>query len=542
MTDQKSATKTGPLAGIMTEEIFVDDKGQGRTKNGDPAPKMTAGEVTLPLASEGAKGQIEIIVRAAIEAGHMDSQTVPDGGFFTKGQVFYKNGEVEEVRLELDFPAETNVQGLHLTWRTPTPPQIEYRDGQWFCDPNDQERTYVWAIATRTTDEPSQDTLNIRLDLRGDAQIAKQTGVLEREADLPRLLKLPNGAAERDLHRAMMLLPEWDSNENLCTRFIDGKEKTTVVYQPPEVLEALQDAPEKAMKALDERFKKIKSELTADIIDILFHHWKSNKIQTRRGERASITLTRICEYRDVLPKGENLENAWQAMRDARSIRLTGDGIDAALFEIDSADFLSPNIPEKDTAYFYSPGFFVQFGLEQNRLYFAPFLESVWKLDPYRNAEAKRLARFLRGEWRLNPQSYTDPATGAKRWRTWRDLLAEMGVFPDQWKAQGRKIARELEGIEKALHTLYDLEFLAETGEGIYHPDDRQRSKNLPTKGRLEAWLELRVCLLPAADIADALNEGHAKRIAQQERDAQALAKAKAQKQLRAQEKRRKKIE
>ena len=330
-----------------------------------------------------------------------------------------------------------------------------------------------------------------------------------------------------------MRYPAWEANNDLCTRYHEGREKTTVVFQPPEILEAFQAAPEKALKALDERFLQIKSETTADVIDILFHHWKINKDELQ-GKRAAITLKRICEYRGIEPRNENLENHWQAVRDARAIRLTNGGVDTALFEMSSVDFSSTEVPAKDTAYFYAPGFFLQSALEENRIYFAPFLENIWRLDPYRNTEAKRLARFLRGEWRLNPEKYLDPKNpNGRRWRSWRELLAEAGAFPDQWDAGARHTARKIEGIEKAIQTLYDLEFLAEAGDAIYHPDDRRLITKLPRKGRLAAWLELRVCLLPAADIRDALKETSARRVATRERDAKALAEARAKQKLRA---------
>ena len=361
---------------------------------------------------------------------------------------------------------------------------------------------------------------------------------LERDADLPRLLKLPNNPAERDMHRALSLYPAWQKNENLCTRYHEGREKTTVVFQPPEILQSFNEAPEKALRALDARFSNIKSETTADVIDILFHHWKAHKSEAQGG-RAAITLRRVCEYRGVIPKGDNLDLHWRAMRDARAIRLTGGGVDAALFDMDSFNlFGADETPDKDMAYFYQPGYLIQYGLETNRLYDAYFLENIWRLDPFRNAEAKKLARFLRGEWRLNPESYLNPKPNGRCWRTWRELLAEAGQFPDQWDSEDRNTARKIKGIEKAINTLYDLEFLAETGTAIYHSDDRRLLDNLPRKGRLKAWLELRVCLLPAADIREALEDVSARRITRRERDAKALADAKARATVRAEKPRR----
>lgn len=523
------------IVGFTENEFQVDDAGRVHSAEGvsDTAPIKTAGTLTFPLAHETARSIITYIAQEVAARG----EQLPNPFKFRAGELLLTDeGEVEEARMIWET---LNEQGETRLWKQEegdAPTFVEYKDGQFWTDGEKKEeieRRHLSAVVA--PDEQGTPSLHLRFDLRDNAQIIAPKGTqLEREVHYPRVIKVPNGAADRDLGRAMAMHPEWPQNLNAITRYQEGREGTTVVFQPPEVLETLQSAPEKAMKALDERFIKMKSDLTADLIDILFHHWMHNKIEAR-GKRAGITLARICQYRGVEPRGENLENVWHAMRNVRSIRLQNGGVDAALFEMDSIDFTSPVLPDKDTLYFYQPGYFVQFGLEGNRLYYAPFLESIWKLNPHQNAEAKRLARFLRGEWRLNPDTYTDPTTGAKRWRSWRDLLAEMGIFPDQWKAQGRNITRELRSIEGALQTLYEKEFLAVEGKDIYHPDDRARLDNLQRKpkGRLEAWLELRVCLLPAADIADALAEGRAQREAQQQQNAQAIAKAKARNKLRA---------
>jgi hypothetical protein len=347
----------------------------------------------------------------------------------------------------------------------------------------------------------------------------------------PRVIRIPNHGHDRDLNRAFALWPNWDLNENTCKRYLDGREETTVSYQPPEILRAFQEAPEMALRALDDRFNKLKNELTADLIEILFHNWRMNKLESQGG-RAGITLRRICEYRGVSSKPASIELHWRAMLDARAIRLTGGGIDDALFDMASVNlFGTDEVPDKDMAYLYQPGFLLQHGLKQNEIYYTPFLESIWNLDPYREPEAKRLARFLRGEWRLNSKDYLGEQTlTGRQWHTWGHMLTESGIFPDQWpKAHA---ARKMEGIKKAVETLYQREFVAECGDEIYHPEDRRLLKKLPIKGRLAAWLELRVCLRPAADIEGALREILAKKRVNQERNALALAKEKAKTKLR----------
>jgi hypothetical protein len=336
-----------------------------------------------------------------------------------------------------------------------------------------------------------------------------------------------------------MLLPDWSQNEQQSTRYFNGRHNTAFIYQPDEVQELLNSAPEKALRALDERFFKLRSEVTADVIDILFHHWKANKSEALRG-RAGITLRRICEYRDVIPTGDNLAITWRAVQDARAFRLTGGGINDALFDMASVSLSGiDGVPDKDEIYLYQPGFLIQYGIK-DQLYYSPFLENIWKLNAHEAGEAKRLARFLRGEWRLNRIKYLNPTKYPNHyWHTWRQILSEAGIFPDNWENEKRNVARDIKRIEKAVEVLYEEEFIAEGGDAIYHPDDRQRLQNLPRKGRLAAWLELRVRFLPAADIRDALKEGEAKHRAHQERDEKALSTERARLKMNAEKKRKK---
>ncbi len=98
-----------------------------------------------------------------------------------------------------------------------------------------------------------------------------------KQIENPRLAWVPNTNTDRELHRSLMLLPDWSQNEQQSTRYFNGRHNTAFIYQPDEVQELLNSAPEKALRELDERFFKLRSEVTADVIDILFHYWEAKK-------------------------------------------------------------------------------------------------------------------------------------------------------------------------------------------------------------------------------------------------------------------------
>ena len=350
------------------------------------------------------------------------------------------------------------------------------------------------------------------------------------------LTLLPNGKADRDFQHGLLLLPRaWGRNEERITRYFNGKEGHVVEYQPSEIEKSLGDAPDRALTALDERFAKIKSETVADVIDILFHHWHTTK--DSHTNAATINAAKLCEYRNKTLSGENLELHWHALKDAFSftLRETSSDLKARIFFSESQ---GENTEGPGAKYIYSPGFMLQYALKGQPLYFAPFLQKVWALDPIRENEAKRLARYLRADWRMNTQDYLTAESGgarAARWHTWEYLLSEAGIDVESIKKKANK-NRLIETMKRAVETLYQMGVIADGDFHIYHPDDRQTAENLPARGALDVWLTLSVCLGPSAALREALLETDSKRRAGRARDAKALATEKAKKQLRAQRK------
>lgn len=455
-------------------------------------------------------------------------QVAPEGGPRT---LLWQNAEIEleEEEKEIDglvlTEFKTQVQALFFLESDRLFAKVE--EDYLALDGNDEIKAFV---AQRQEKSP----VEIGADFFAWREVFKKAneGTKEREftQDEGLLALVPNGKPDRDFNRALMKHPNWGLNENLFCRFHDGLEGSIVTYQPPEIVDLGGD-PDQALTALDRRFSEIKSELVGDVIDVLFHHWKMHK--SDRTSWVPIDAATLCKYRNKVPEGDNLQLHWHALRDAlNSFSLQVGDVKAKLFFSESK---GENRDGANARYLYSPGFMLQSALEGQPLYFAPCLQKVWALDPARNNEAKRLARYLRGDWRMNTEKYLESESGearAARWHSWAYLLEECGIDVEAHK-EGKNPKRLIEAIERAVETLYDNEVIAEGGFHIYHPEDRLSAQKLPRRGALNVWLGLRVCLAPSTKLREALLITDGKRRAGKERDAKALATERAKTKVRA---------
>lgn len=453
--------------------------------------------------------------------------------------IIFHNGNVKRVQSQ-EFSRISEEKGWSIDWQS-LDVQAQETDREGFIKRREEaqnliEQTEVYRLALADqvlAYQRGKTTLETWAKLYWPEHI--KLSVRNTPEELSEFLaRLPNNKADRDFQHGLLLLPRsWGRNEEKVTRYFNGKEGHVVEYQPSEVEKTLGDAPDRALTALDERFAKIKSEAVADVIDILFHHWHTTKNQDTNA--ATINAAKICEYRNKTLSGENLELHWHALQDAFSfvLRETSSDLKARIFFSESQGESTQGPGAK---YIYSPGFMLQYALKGQPLYFAPFLQKVWALDPVRENEAKRLARYLRGEWRMNTEKYLTTESGgarAARWHTWEFLLAEAGIDVEIHK-KGKNPKRLIETMKRAVETLYQMGVIADGDFHIYHPSDRKTAENLPTRGALDVWLTLRVCLAPSAALREALLETDGKRRAGRARDAKALSTERAKKQLRGQ--------
>lgn len=114
---------------------------------------------------------------------------------------------------------------------------------------------------------------------------------------------------------------------------------------------------------------------------------------------------------------------------------------------------------------------------------------------------------------MNTQKYLrEENQDPSRYRTWQSVLDSAGIDTEAY-LNTKNSGRLKKDVESALETLYDIEAIDECSATIYHADDRAILDNLPRKGAMKAWLQLRVCIDPPADVNDALRQPNAKRIA-----------------------------
>ena len=346
-----------------------------------------------------------------------------------------------------------------------------------------------------------------------------------------------NFGGDRDFHFGLTKLDcrgAWSTNEDEGFKYFQGK-AVSVSYKPPEIFSEdwWAQQREETLAALDRRFASIRNDMTADIVDVMFHHWRATKRreQSPTGvEKTAITLRQICEYRGITANKNNIERAYLAMRDVRCFRLAGGSVEESLFDISTVEaqpslWGSAEPPQSDTAFVYSPGYFLSQAVQDEPIFLAPFMRCVWKLDPYRHAHAKRLMRYLRGEWRMNMGKYLREADQEpSRYRTWAQVLTDSGINFEDSEAT-KNPSRFMHSIEEALNTLHGLQAIRDCGEAIYHPDDLPTYKSLPRKGAFARWLSLRVSIEPPAHVREALHESNTRRAGFQAAQMQAKAKA-----------------
>jgi len=339
---------------------------------------------------------------------------------------------------------------------------------------------------------------------------------------LSTVVDAPSGKPYLVMTRALALKERWKTNADEGSKYY-AEQDAAVIYQPFPPADLYgeswwNECREQVLKALEKRFRALKSELTADVIDILHLHWLNNNKPTKAG----IKLSQVCKYRNVVPNQGALRIHWQALRDARGMRLTGKGfIEAAVLEIDALQVPDqPNlwnvedIPGADLLCIYSPGPLVAAALNESASYMAHYSPKLLHMDPTRDRDAKRLGRYLRSEWRLNPASYIPD--GPRRYRTWKGHLQDAGIFPSE--RETRRVGDYLNSLCVTLQKLADADLLQHPPSGVTveawvadtltHPEDRGP---LPRTGRLEAFLSQRVHLPPAAGVAAKLAEDAARR-------------------------------
>lgn len=112
---------------------------------------------------------MDVIVRAAVAIGH----ELPTEFFLTKGQIFYKDQRVEEVRLQgASFTTDENGKNTTVVWETPVAPRVDINPPLIELAPEDAERTHVTAFRFTDPNRPElkdEDLIFIKFDLEGNS-------------------------------------------------------------------------------------------------------------------------------------------------------------------------------------------------------------------------------------------------------------------------------------------------------------------------------------------------------------------------------------
>lgn len=356
---------------------------------------------------------------------------------------------------------------------------------------------------------------------------ADPDGLAELPVRIDPIAHAPNGLPQQVLGRALARRDTWQTNEHEGHKHY-SESAATVVYRPWNPAETFGErwwsvAQEKVLTALDHRFRSIRSDLVADVIDIAYLHWLNHG----RPAKVGISLAQICEYRGVEVTQSTLEDHWHALRDARCLRVSTADFDAAVLEMDAMrvphqtrlwDREAWNLedpPGAQVLCVYSPGAFVGAALSETAGYLAAYSPRLLALDPYRDTMAKRLGRYLRSEWRMNAEGYVPART--PRYRTWGEHLNDAGVSPSERarRSPGDFIA----AIERDVAKLCDAGCLAPPARGerlldwLTHPADRLP---LPRTGVLGEFLSRRAHIPPPPEIAADLAGYAQRRLARRE--------------------------
>ncbi|RYZ85881.1 MAG: hypothetical protein EOP04_15040 [Proteobacteria bacterium] len=350
---------------------------------------------------------------------------------------------------------------------------------------------------------------------------------------------VPNTNANWDIFRSLSIFPlGWELNKNVNYYGFDGEYGHTVTYSDSssDAQEMWDNAPDEALRLLEEKFFQMKNELIPDIIQILFYKWYRERNKTTLS--AVVTAADLCRYRGKVPKGDNLELHWEALKDTFKI-----GLRSQTSDISGSVFFAETYNVKSgpgASYAYTPGHFLRHIAMGGKEYWSPAMQRLWALDPTRNGEAKRIGRWMQRHWRNNMGDYVSLEGEAKAdsYQTIASLLNYSGIMTDSHK-QGINPGRAITKFTRAIETLYDNEIIAQSGDNIYHPKELRYARKL-VKGdsevrinRLENWLALRVCLQPAADLREAYVPILKQSNSAKARDAAALSTERAKEKIRA---------
>lgn len=135
-------------AGIALHDTHNTNPGESSSCRG------TTGSARWPF---GPASPAQAYLSMMLHAAHAMGYDVPDDVLVSAGQLFYRQGRLEEVHIAGVRPDEPDVTSpLRATpWSTPTPPRVqEGPDGNILLEPRDRSRAHLAALVMRDETAP----------------------------------------------------------------------------------------------------------------------------------------------------------------------------------------------------------------------------------------------------------------------------------------------------------------------------------------------------------------------------------------------------
>lgn len=453
---------------------------------------------------------LAVFVQAARDAGH----PVPDRLLFTAGQLFYCNGQLEEVRLSGAIPEEKpGVKGRHRStpWTTPTPPRLTRGpEGALILDLADRGRTHLSALVVKPWE------MALFWDLSGN--VPEEKGVSPSpeleviNSLLYQRLREVLAAAEFFTHKGETWPAADLSTDNHRLRAVAQLRPPPVDVEPyltGEELAQWQERMAQNVMAMDD--------LTADVLDIISAVWLRQA--DHHEAMANVTANDFLRFRGVLPKksGTGRRGGYedeQRKEIARHIAiLSNTWISVAEMEITelaegkkgpyrkrakwrgesravvvSSRFGQITLDGKLDPYAWRarPGdVFAKFLFGPGRQT-ALLSQKALEYDPYRQKMEKRLTRYLAWQWR-NRQGTGDYL---------HPFAVETLLKAARETVDKKHPIRTKERLEKALDTL--------RRDGVIRAwqYEAAREEIVGQKGWWKTWLTWKVSIEPPQDVMD----------------------------------------
>jgi len=465
--------------------------------------------------------------------------TIPKNLDFHGAQVFFDRGQPQEIRISGEYQRKSSTRGRleTVSWPPPDSPyrnrigkpcveaagavaldSLHLRQGRLLLDVADVGRCNISACRISVSDAiPGSDAAPNLVWLSVHSGTAQADPLPLTPSVTAEMATVPNSFFFAAVQQALAYVAESDRWKtyhdgakyskyfDIGKRADDYKESLVSLNDLP--VRVIYSVPKATPTEVEARFAAMSPDLVADVLDILTAHWLAQD----RPHHTTISLSDVLRARGRDLQPYNFKSHTVAVHDAFALRLAV-GSPTAGYSV-----LMPSKSESDTG---GPGIrgvgqhqLISFGAGANirhattaRLpdnqsnFYNPTLATafgprLWHLDPRKYSWAKRLARYLRVDWRRNPEAYARCA----RYRTWRSHFEDAGINPvGHYRNEFRTFEKAL---AKQLEKLVALDIIGGNPQADINLYVNPYGKSLWSRiSTLELFLDLQVCLPPPSNV------------------------------------------